>query len=124
MEKTSIALYGFAERNAALLMTVRAEEGIDLVKEYLEKTDYRDEIQVKWIKRRIPDLKNFLAVFGELLSKTEKQKFSEILVSVSAERYTEVKKIDLDEIFSIIKRFSDILAKEQQKGFELLKKPL
>lgn len=54
MEKTSIALYGFAERNAALLMTVRAEEGIDLVKKYLEKTELPgQELAAKIVGKRV-----------------------------------------------------------------------
>ena len=124
MEKESSSLYGFAERNTDLLMTIRAEEGIDLVKEYLEKSEFRDEFQVKCIERRIPDLKKFLAIFGELLSQTEKQRFDEILKPLTAHKYNEVERKYLEEISLTLRRFSDALVKEQQKGFELLKKPL
>ena len=119
-----MSLFGFAERNDALLTTIEAEGGIGLINQYKEKSDYRDELQTKLIKRRIPSLRYFFNLFNELLSEDEKQNFDRVLDLVAVQKYLEIDKKSLDQIFNTLKRFSDALIKEQQRSFELLKKSL
>jgi len=124
MEKGRACLFGFAERNDALLMTIEAEGGVGLIKEYKNNKEHRDDIQVKLIKKRIPAMEFTFALFKELLSDNDKEKFKIFLDLAARDKFLEINLKDIDSVSETLKRFSEALIKEQQKCSEMLKKAL